>query len=64
MAHKQQYESLPGKNGGEPPMASKEATVIVSQPAKLSPTEEYVLNLDPSAVAGKQMYYRFDTILM
>ncbi|CAH3034731.1 unnamed protein product [Porites lobata] len=52
MAHKQQYESLPGKNGGEPPMASKEATVIVSQPAKLSPTEEYVLNLDPNTVAG------------
>ena len=56
MAHKQQYESLPGKNGGEAPMASKEATVIVSQPAKLSPTEEYVLNLDPNTVAGKQKY--------
>lgn len=56
MAHKQQYESLPGKNGGEPPMASKEATVIVSQPAKLSPTEEYVLNLDPNTVAGRQKY--------
>ena len=54
MAHKQQYEPLPGKNGGNPPaMASKGETVIVSQPTKMSETEEYVLNLDPNTVAGK-----------
>ena len=60
MAHKQQYEPLPGKNGGDAPaMASKGETVIVSQPTKMSETEEYVLNLDPNTVAGK-----FITILM
>lgn len=52
MAHnKQQYESLPGKNGGEPTMASEKP--IVNQPVKLSATEEYVLNLDPATVAGE-----------
>ncbi len=49
--NKQQYESLPGKDGGEPVMASDKP--IVSQPAKLSATEEYVLNLDPATVSGK-----------
>ena len=56
MAHKQQYESLPGKVGGEPEMARKDEKVIVSQPSKLSATEEYVLNLDPNTVSGKKMY--------
>ena len=53
MAHKQQYESLPGKDGGEPAMANKGEPVVLSQPTKLSATEEYVLNLDPNEVAGK-----------
>lgn len=54
MAHnKQQYESLPGKDVAEPLMASKGETVIVSQPSKLSATEEYVLNLDPNVVSGR-----------
>jgi len=50
--NKQQYEALPGKDGGERAMASQ-GNPIVSQPAKLSPTEEYVLNLDPATVSGK-----------
>ena len=50
--NKQQYEALPGKDGGERAMAS-EGKPIVSQPTKLSPTEEYVLNLDPATVSGK-----------
>lgn len=53
MAQKQQYESLPGKDGGEPEMANKGEPVVLSQPTKLSATEEYVLNLDPNEVAGK-----------
>ena len=49
MAHnKQQYEALPGQDGV---MASEKP--VVSQPAKLSATEEYVLNLDPGTVSGK-----------
>ena len=49
MAHnKQQYEALPGKDGV---MASEKP--VLSQPTKLSPTEEYVLNLDPATVSGK-----------
>lgn len=50
--NKQQYESLPGKDGGERTMAS-EGKPIVNQPAKLSATEDYVLNLDPATVSGK-----------
>lgn len=52
MAQKQQYQSLPGKDGGEPEMANKGEPVVLSQPTKLSATEEYVLNLDPNEVAG------------
>ena len=50
--NKQQYESLPGKDGGERAMASV-GKPVVSQPTKLSATEEYVLNLDPATVSGK-----------
>lgn len=50
--NKQQYESLPGKDGVTPPVMASEKP-IVNQPAKLSPTEEYVLNLDPATVASK-----------
>lgn len=52
--NKQQYESLPGKDGGNPPVImASEKPPIVNQPAKLSPTEEYVLNLDPATVSGE-----------
>ena len=56
--NKQQYEALPGKDGGERVMAS-EGKPVVNQPVKLSPTEEYVLNLDPATVAGK---FAFDVL--
>ena len=53
MANKQQYESLPGKDSSDKEMSGAEGKpVVLSQPMKLSATEEYVLNLDPNAVAG------------
>ena len=55
--NKQQYEALPGKDGGERVMASEKP--VVNQPTKLSATEEYVLNLDPATVAGK---FAFDVL--
>jgi len=55
---KQQYETLPGKDGGERIMAT-EGKPVVSQPTKLSATEEYVLNLDPATVSGK---FAFDVL--
>ena len=56
--NKQQYEALPGKDGGERVMAS-EGKPVVNQPTKLSATEEYVLNLDPATVAGE---FAFDVL--
>ena len=54
MAHKQQYESLPGRDSSEKDMSgAKGDPVVLSQPTKLSATEEYVLNLDPNTVAGR-----------
>lgn len=42
------YESIPGKARSNP-MATK---VISDQPKQLTGEEEYVLNLDPTAVQG------------
>lgn len=54
MAQRQQYETLPGKDISEREMSgTKGGPVVLSQPTKLSATEEYVLNLDPNEVAGK-----------
>lgn len=54
MAQRQQYETLPGKDISEKEMSgTKGGPVVLSQPTKLSATEEYVLNLDPNEVAGK-----------
>ena len=53
MAQRQQYEALPGKDTSEKEMnGTKGEPVVLGQPMKLSATEEYVLNLDPSEVAG------------
>ena len=54
MAQRQQYEALPGKDTSEKEMSgTKGEPVVLGQPMKLSATEEYVLNLDPSEVAGQ-----------
>ena len=50
---KRSYEALPGNNGAERDMAKEGTTVVVHQPVKLTATEDYVLNLDPTVVSGK-----------
>lgn len=48
------YETIPGKaRSNLPPMATK---VVSDQPKQLSGEEEYVLNLDPTAVQGIEQH--------
>jgi hypothetical protein len=48
------YESIPGQAKSIVTMATK---VVSDQPKQLSGEEEYVLNLDPTAVQGKKQAF-------